>query len=260
MARENERHKNGAVNLPGLLTAAFEAGGIRGAPTILKRLSRSRLLREQVATVTLQGGQRISFPAYDAYWCRYLYAGKPYEPDVERIFRQLGKGRTLVDCGANIGYWSVRHREFGFTTSIAIEANPDLVNFLRRNYSGEVHHAAVHSASGETLHFAGDGALGHVAEIGIPVPTVALRDLRVEGPALVKLDIEGAEIPAIEGLGDLDATLVYEDFPRQGMKVTRHLLERGWKLFTDELKPIASVEQVSADRGPGVPLNLVATR
>jgi FkbM family methyltransferase len=238
----------------------MERAGVRGAPTILSKLAKLKSFKERVATVTLAGGERITFPAYDAYWCRYLYGGKPYEPDVERIFRQLGSGRVLVDCGANIGYWSVRHREFGFTDSIAIEANHRLVGFLRMNYAGTVHHKAVHTRSGQTLHFAGDGAVGHVAETGIPVDTIALGDLQIDGPSLVKLDVEGAEIPAIEGLGSLDCILVYEDFPRQGMKVTRYLLERGWRLFDQSMQPITSVDQVSADLGKGIPLNLVAMR
>jgi FkbM family methyltransferase len=141
----------------------------------------------------------------------------------------LAEGRVLIDCGANIGYWSVRHQDFGFVDSIAIEANPRLIPFLRRNYDGPVHHAAVHSCSGQELLFSGDGALGHVAASGIAVPTLALGDLEIRAPVLVKLDVEGAEIEAIEGLGQLDAVIVYE-------------------------------EQVSADLGKGVPRNLVAMR
>lgn len=248
------------VSFPGLMTAAFEKAGIRGAPTLLRYLSRIPALDRQISTVKLAGGQQISFPAYDSYWCRYLYAGKPYEPDVERIFRRVGAGRVLVDCGANIGYWSVRHREFGFTRSIAIEANPRLIPFLRINHDGPVHHAAVHSQSGEMLLFSGDGALGHVGSTGDPVPTIALGDLGIEEPVVVKLDVEGAEISAIEGLGGLDATLVYEDFPRQGMTVTRYLLGRDWKLFTDALEPVSSVDEVAGDLGPGIPRNLIARR
>jgi FkbM family methyltransferase len=251
------------VNFPGALTALFEKAGMRGAPTILSRLSRFKRLERRVATVSLPGGQRISFPAYDPYWCRYLYAGKPYEPDVERIFHALGKGRTFIDCGANIGYWSVRHKEFGFTDAIAIEANPRLIPFLKKNYTGTVHHRAVSARSGESVVFSGDGAIGHISrngEAGIAVPTLALRDLDPDGPALVKLDIEGAEIAAIEGLGDLDCILVYEDFPRQGMKVTRHLLDNDWRIFDDRMNPVTSADQVSADLGRGVPRNLVAMR
>lgn len=256
------------VSFPKALTIGFERAGIRGAPTLLWHLSKIGPLRRQVATATLPGGQLISFPAYDAYWCRHLYAGRPYEPDVERIFRQLGKGRILIDCGANIGYWSVRHRDFGFTQSIAIEANPKIIPFLRRNHEGAVHEAAVYSVSGQELVFSGEGATGHlgtgyVERPGGPVTrvrTLALSDLDIREPALVKLDVEGAEIAAIEGLGDIDAILVYEDFPRQGMKTTQYLLEQGWKLFTDGMVAVTSVEQVSADLGRGVPRNLIAMR
>jgi FkbM family methyltransferase len=250
------------MNFPGLLTVTLEKARLRGAPTLLKRMSRVPALQRKVATVALRNGQRISFPAYDAYWCRHLYAGKRYEPDVERIFHRLGKGRTLVDCGANIGYWSVRHKEFGFTQSIAIEANPRLITFLRMNHKGPIHHAAVAETSGETIIFSGDDAVGHISrngEAGVAVPTLALRDLQLEG-ALIKLDVEGAEIRAIKGLGDTDCILVYEDFPRQKMRVTRYLLEQGWKLFKDTMEPVTSVDQVSADMGPGVPHNLIAMR
>lgn len=233
---------------------------MRGAPTLLRYLSRVPSFNNRTATATLPSGESLSFPAYDHYWCRYLYAGRVYEPDVERIFRRLGKGRVLIDCGANIGYWSVRHREFGFTQSIAIEANPRLIPFLERNYAGPVHHAAVHSRSGETLLLGGDGAVGRVGPAGVPVQTLALADLGIDGAALVKLDVEGSEIRAIEGLGEMRAILVYEDFPRQGMKVTRHLLDRGWKIFNDRMEAIESVEAVSADLGKGIPRNLIAAR
>jgi FkbM family methyltransferase len=246
------------VNFPGILTVAMERAGVRGAATILSKLE--PLFPETVATVTLPTGQRMTFPAYDPYWCKHLYAGKPYEADVERIFRKLGSGRVLVDCGANIGYWSVRHRDFGFTSAIAIEPNPKLLRFLRMNYAGPIIDKAVDSVSGRTVHFAGEGAVGRVSQSGLPVQTIALRDIETGGPALVKLDIEGKEIAAIEGLGDLDCILVYEDFPRQVMRVTRYLLEQGWRLFTDRMEPITSVEQVSADLGKGHPRNLVASR
>lgn len=249
----------------------MERAGLRGAPTLLKHLSKVGSLNERIATVTLPTGQQISFPAYDAYWCRYLYANAPYESDVAALFRRFGKGRVLVDCGANIGYWSARHRDFGFTRAIAIEPNPKLLRFLRMNFSGEIRDEAVYSVSGETLMFSGDGAQGHVGEghIGVvgtpyPVRSLALKDLEIDGPALVKLDVEGAEIPAIEGAAGMDAIFVVEDFPTRGARVMHYLLERDFKLFAyvgGAIVPVKSAKDLPDVRNIDCcPVNIAAVR
>jgi len=268
------------------LTRTFETLGIRGAPTLLRQMSRA--FGDKLATVTLPSGERITFPAFDPYWSRYLYAGVPYEQDVEALFRHFGKGRVLIDCGANIGYWSVRHKEF-FTGAIAIEANPKLLPILRLN-TPDVIHAAVHSKSGETVMLGGDGAgariigtgsemakkvfrlspFGKVRQVdyaepetGVPVKTLALNDLDC-GPCLVKLDVEGCEIPAIEGADKLDAIFVLEDFPSRGGEVTRYLLSRGFGLFgySDRIVPITGVADAGAIQhyGPLGPTHIAATR
>jgi len=217
------------VNIAATLTRSFNAVGLRGAPTILSWLSRTPL-SGQIATVRLPAGQFISFPAFDAYWARHLYAGVPYEPDVESIFRRFAAGRVLIDCGANIGYWSTRASELGFADAIAIEANEQLIPFIKRNYGGKVIHAAVHANSGEEMLLEGEGAAASIGQTGKPVRTLALKDLDVSGPVLVKLDIEGAEIPAIEGAVGMDAVFVYEDWPRSGMPVTKYLLDKGYSV------------------------------
>ena len=225
------------MNPAAILTRSFETLGVRGAPTILRCISKTPLA-SQVSTARLAGGQIISFPAWDAYWARHLYAGVPYEPDVEAIFRRFARGRVLVDCGANIGYWSVRAKELGFIDAIAIEANEKLIPLLERNYGGRVVHAAVHSRSGEDMWFEGEGATGSLSSSGKPVRSVALADLNVGAPALVKLDVEGAEIAAIEGSRGLDAVFVYEDWPKSGMLVTKYLLESGYSVSGFDMTPI----------------------
>lgn len=233
------------MNFARAITCAFERLQIRGAPTLLRLLSRTPLAK-RTATCALPGGVQLCFPRFDSYWARYLYAGVPYEPEVERILRQFSPGRTLIDCGANIGYWSARHRELGFVDAVAIEANPRLVPFLKRNHRGRVVEAAVHSTSGETLRFAGEGAAGGIAAHGQPVVSIALKDLGIVGPALVKLDVEGAEIAAFEGARGLDAIFVYEDWPRSGMPVTRYALEKGYTVRGFDETPIRSVDDALA--------------
>jgi FkbM family methyltransferase len=228
------------MTFPALLTTTFEKLGLRGAPTLLTGLSKTPLSR-RLATVTLPAGQTISFPAYDPYWARYLYAGVPYEPDVEVIFRRFAKGRVLIDCGANIGYWSLRAKELGFSGAVAIEANESWIPLLKRNHDGEVLHAAVHSRSGLPLHLGGEGAAASLAEKGKPVQSIALADLNLSEPVVVKLDIEGAEIPAIQGAGNMDAVFVYEDWPKSGMPVTDWLLEEGYSVSGFDMSPIRTL-------------------
>lgn len=224
-----------------VITRSLEALGVRGAPTLMRYLSRTPLSKG-VATVRLPSGERITFPACDTYWCRPLYAGVPFEPDVEAIFRRFGPGRTLVDCGANIGYWSARAKGLGFKAAVAVEMNDDLIPFLRQNFDGPIHHAAVDSESGKTVRYVGGGAVGHVAKTGRPIQTIAIRDLGIEGPILAKLDVEGVEIPAIEGAAGMDAILVYEDWPRSGMEVTRYLLDHDYKIEGFDGSPIDTLE------------------
>jgi FkbM family methyltransferase len=229
------------MGVAGLITRGFEALHLRGAPTVLRYLG--RLQPDRLATVVLPSGESITFPAWDAYWCRYLYAGVPYEPDVETILRRFAPGRVLVDCGANIGYWSARAERLGFAGAVAVEANPEHIPLLERNFAGPVHHAAVHSRSGEQLYLGGHGVAGALAESGAPVRSLALRDLGLPQPAVVKLDVEGAEIAAIKGAKGVDAVFVYEDWPRSGMLVTEYLLGNGYGVFGFDQTEIATHRQ-----------------
>lgn len=229
------------MDIGGVITRTFERLGIRGAPALLKQLSRFRDGR--IDTVTLPSGETLSFPSCDPYWCRYLYARVPYEPDVEAILRRHAPGRMLIDCGANIGYWSVRAKGLGFADAVAIEANSHHIPLLRQNFPGRVIHAAVHSRSGEILHLEGGGATGSVASTGEPVPSLALSDLDVRGPCLVKLDVEGVEIPAIQGAAGLDAIFVYEDWPKSGMAVTKWLLDRSYSISGFDGSGIKTLEE-----------------
>src|SRR5205085_2625120 len=101
-------------------------------------------------------------------------------------------------------------------------------------------------------------------ETGKPVRTIALADLGISGPALVKLDVEGSEVAAIEGAGSLDAVYVYEDWPRSGMPVTRWLLEEGFKVSGFDLTPIRDLSDAFAFNRRTTqsygPSNLIAMR
>lgn len=271
--------KNGLkAQLAAFVVRTFESLGLRGAPTLMGLLERIPALRTTLATVRLPYGELVTFPAFDPYWSRYLWAEVPFERDVEQIFRKLGAGRVLLDCGANIGYWTVRAREFGFTEVIAVEANSQLIPMLRENVrlnaiQGTVHHAAVYSQSGIDLFL--DNSRAHqqagIGDSGIPVVSITIADMLEEIPpdreAIAKLDVEGSEIAAIEGAKGHEKTIiVYEDFRQFGMPVTKYVLGQNLRVFgvspSGEHVGISSVDEALAFNSrislPRWPSNFVA--
>ena len=233
-------------SLAGGIIRFAESLGLRGGPSILRFLSATGIGRGSLSTVRLHSGQLMRFPTLDHYWSRYMWAGVPYEPDVEWILDALSTfpDKVFADCGANIGYWTVRMSDarYNFSDLIAIEANPALVTILNENVclnniSVEVIHPAVSEKCGQIVKLSNTfhHAIASVGDEGIPVSTINLtnvlasRNLRGR-LTVVKLDIEGSEIPALRGMPPVDTwhpVFVYEDWPTQNMPVTQFLLQQG---------------------------------
>lgn len=263
----------------------------RGIGRLFKPLSKIGFFRSVEGTAQL-GSRKIVFPAFDYYWASFLWPGRTYEPDVEAIFKWLSpiKDKIFVDCGANIGYWTVKlsEPEFGYRRFIAVEANAAVFRYLQKNFAinsieGSAHLAAIAEESGQTVYLdAADGhAVGTVGRTsGSAVSTVSVShligalDLSSYGGrplAVVKLDVEGSEIAGIRGaLGveAVDLLFVYEDWPRSGMTVSKYLLDEGFPIIGvepgGETRRLQSLEEVldfnrrtSSGYGPS---NLVATR
>ena len=121
----------------------------------------------------------------------------------------------ILDCGAHIGLASLYFkRQFPQARITAFEADPSLAAACRRNLSANgVHDVDVHSAaiwtSAGTVEFVCEGAdSGAVAALEPPVagartqvPAERLYNWLTEPVDLVKLDIEGAEVPVLNDCG-----------------------------------------------------------
>ncbi len=205
----------------------------------------------------------------DGYWTRFaLYRG-PYEPEVAAILRAAAGATPLFcDLGANKGWWTTRAAP-RFDRVIAVEASAATFAALQQNAGHlpnvTLHRAAIHARAGEVLSFV-NTHLSHAsarlmgdnpARAGDrteTVPTLAIDDLVPEGvAALIKLDVEGAEIAAIEGAARALAqggVLIYEDHGSDpACAVSVHLLrDRDMKLFSveDGLIPMPDAAAIAA--------------
>ena len=204
------------------------------------------LPRRNIA-IRLNSDAVFEFPYGDGYWSKLLNRSYNYEDELEILFADsVDVDYTLLDCGANFGYWSVlvSSKPFGSHRAIAIEPSgqnyPKLANNARINGDRfEILKCAIGAARGTarltgTKHEAFSIA-GHASAGGEEVPVIALDNLIDDGKVagsgkfLIKLDVEGVEIEAIKGgtrLLQADSVIMCEEHGSdRSHAVSRYILE-----------------------------------
>jgi FkbM family methyltransferase len=206
------------------------------------------MLPERGIQVKLNPDAIFEFPYGDGYWSKLLNRTYHYEDELELLFKDSADvDYTLLDCGANYGYWSVlvSSKPFGSRKAIAIE--PSSRNFAKLSNNAkingnrfEVMQSAIGATRGtarlsgtkhEAFSIAGGADAG-----GEEVPVLALDNLlddgtiSPEGKYLIKLDVEGVEIEAIKGGARLlqgDTVILCEEHGNDPQHtVSRYILEQ----------------------------------
>ena len=198
--------------------------------------------------IKLNPDATFEFPYGDGYWSKLLDRSYSYEDELEFLFKgSVDVDYTLIDCGANFGYWSVLISSAPYGAHRAIAIEPSSQNFARLKTNAEINggrfevmKCAIGAARGSarlsgTKHEAFSIA-GDPGSTGEDVPLIALDDLfddgkiSPDGKYLIKLDVEGVEIEAIKGGTRLlqgDSVLLCEEHGSDpDHTVSRYILEQ----------------------------------
>lgn len=229
----------------------------------------------------------FSFPLDDTYWTALLLPGREYEVEVrETLGRVLSPGTVLLDCGANLGYWSCFATAFISSRDIvAVEPFPrtfdQLLSNAQLNGGFQCVSAAVRESDGLRVWLSGnDGASKSTRDAAdepggsgawartITLDTLYRDHVRPDSRRVVlKLDIEGAEIAALEGGAQIlkrELLIIYEDHGSDlDSAVSQYICSRlGWKIwcwFPERgFQPVGIPEIRAIKRNPMVGYNFVA--
>jgi FkbM family methyltransferase len=225
------------------ISSHFSHRGYNGCANLLRRT-----LPERNIAIKLNADAVFEFPYGDGYWSKLLNRSYRYEDELELLFRgSADVDYTLIDCGANYGYWSVlvSSAPYGSHKAIAIEPSsqnfPKLANNARVNGNRfELMKCAIGAVRG-SAHLSGTkheafSIVGGANSGGEDVPVIALDNLIDDGKVsqsgkyLIKLDVEGVEIEAIKGGARLlegDSVILCEEHGNDpGHTVSRYILEQ----------------------------------
>jgi FkbM family methyltransferase len=185
----------------------------------MTQVADDRLISDgQWVQLALPSGRSLDIlvpPAGDLVADHVRRAGSFFPPTFELALGLLGPGMVLLDLGAHLGTLSLAAAAHGCGV-LAVEASPRNIAFLRASARANgfddltVVPVAVSSQPGP-VRFRPDGAWGQVTTgwspgvIEVPAQPVStmLTESGVDRVDLVKLDVEGSEIGAIEGMTTL---------------------------------------------------------
>jgi FkbM family methyltransferase len=257
---------------------------------IIDRFNRHPFWRRETAAC----GKRLTVPTFDRWLYVQLHAVKWMGRDVPWLAEHIRPGMTVIDVGANIGYYTLVFADLVGPSGrvIAFEPDPDLFNAAVENVrlngkagTVQLHNCALGAQPAE-LYLqrgqvnSGDNRL-HRSDPGT-ARSVAVRVLRLddvlssEKVDWIKVDVQGWECDVFEGM---DQTLVrnlktlqicFEFWPhgiRQAGRDPREVLtilrKSGYSIYRRESSTQltdAELESYSRSAGRLTFLNLLAYR
>jgi FkbM family methyltransferase len=277
-----------SIGLVRLLHTAISHTAVRGMGVVMQAIK--PFLHSQLSCVHFADGSRLYFRLDDVYWNSFIRQPDfDYEPEIGKFLLRLKDVDYLfLDCGANIGYWSVlvTSEMLGRKRAIAVEASRETMSILQQNCNAndqrfEICRRAMFEYDGHRLFFSeGNHAARHIVEpesinstdtepvISTTVDALA-RQLQLgdSDRIVIKLDVEGAEISTLKGAREVlkrDTLVIYEDHGGdRSHATTRYVLdELGFPVFSiasdgtiTEVEEFGALDRLKAD--PKIGYNFV---
>jgi FkbM family methyltransferase len=132
---------------------------------------------------------------------------------------RLKAGDIVLDCGANVGVYTRKALDAGASKVIAIEPAPENLECLRRNFRAEIAagrvvvypkgvwdrdemlvlHVHPHNSAADSFVIEQEGS--HATDEKLPLTTIdkLVVELKLNKVDFIKMDIEGAEVRALNG-------------------------------------------------------------
>lgn len=248
------------IHTTGLLGQLLANFRFRGFWHCVRFMGGFRRVEDIHCIVKLEGDALIRVSLSDPYWARIIARKFVYEPEIENILLALKSlDFCFLDCGANIGYWSilVSSERFGKKRAYALEAGLETYRCLtgNRQLNGDrfdSRNLAVTRESGKTVVFqkgsmrGGSHAGAQVSSMNASdqedrpdlerVSTISLDEIAqtvcedMSKTFVVKLDIEGQEVEALHGASHLlrsDVLFIYEDHGKdESCQTSQFFLEK----------------------------------
>ncbi len=182
------------------------------------------------------------------------------EPEWSKLSNWIGPGDTVLDLGANAGHYTLRMSELAGPDGNVLAFEPiratfrELsVNATRAKYRANIAlvHAAVSDHAGTAFMSCDlqDNYRACIADAGERVRCVTIDDFKLSRVDLMKIDVEGHELPALQGaretLKRCKPRLIVECNDSDDHSVDEFLKGLGY-----EAEPVAYFERNEAKRSP----------